>query len=745
MSQTAIVQLLENWKSNLLNSRESIDLLKERWSIESLSTIKGLEIGLVDVPEKDGLPPEIYKSLNIFGVTNEHLNGMAALPLRKKDNSICNFLFLDLNGGENRILRNGGVINAKAFKVFKSLVVVDNIDDFFVCYEKGKKNVVPLVRSDDMPADFAAMLASSEVEELILINDSPYWKLIEEKIKSIGVKRFQVDLPEGMNAREYLGKVSGQKFYGFIEGEKAKDVKDRSNGENKPEYLKVEELTGEMRFTGDEREYRVRGFNRDGFEKIVQINLEIDGRSFPDKVDLSRSQSRTKFANIVSAEFEMGGQLIRDDLAFIYKTLDKIQDERFREKAGMREKDIYIITPDERSKAIERITKRDLLNEILIKDTEKLGYVGEDVNKKLFYLSATSRLTGQPISVLDISPSGTGKSFGISTIMDLMPADELLRYSRLTPNALYYKSEGELIRKILYIEEITGMEESLAPIRMLLSSGELAVSVVEKDPRTGQLRTVERRIRVDIPILSSGVQDIFDEETLSRFILTYNDVTEGHLNKILKAQSFQFSLDGERIHLQRDRILKKHRDIQKVFDPEIVVINNYAERIKLNARLHIVTRKQIQYLRLIYNIAFLRQHSRKKRKEVDRFGNEFVYIEVEKDDIVTANEIVGYVFRFANSDLTKRLHDAYLMIKEYCMEQVKEKRIGLHEFEFSRRAIRQFAGWEQSTAKRLFDELEALEYIRKSRGDKQGSQYLYRLVPFHERQLGDNDLQLLEP
>jgi hypothetical protein len=204
-------------------------------------------------------------------------------------------------------------------------------------------------------------------------------------------------------------------------------------------------------------------------------------------------------------------------------------------------------------------------------------------------------------------------------------------------------------------------------------------------------------------------------------------------------------LDGEKVLKQRDRFLKKHRDMQKVLDPTVSVVNPFAERIMVNPHLHIVTRKQEQYLRLIYNIAFLRQHGREKRQAEDRFGNIFTYIEANREDVATANEIADYVFQFARGDLTKRLFDAYQVIEGYCRRQVKEKRINLHEYKFSRREIRDHTGWEQTSAKRIFDELEALEYIRKARGDKQGMQYLYRLVAFNERSNRADDLRLLDP
>ena len=180
-----------------------------------------------------------------------------------------------------------------------------------------------------------------------------------------------------------------------------------------------------------------------------------------------------RFASIAGNEFETSADLIRDDLAFIYQTLDRMQDERFKAKAGIHAEDVHIVTPSEASKVIDLLTKRDLLNEMLLRDAERLGFVGEEINKKLYYLSATSRLTGKPLSTLVIASSGSGKSFGLSTIMNMMPPDEMLKYSRLSQHALYYKSEEELRGKVMYLEEIIGMEEALKSIRMLLSSGEL--------------------------------------------------------------------------------------------------------------------------------------------------------------------------------------------------------------------------------------------------------------------------------
>jgi len=787
MSADILERLNTSWKGKLLESKETIAALKDR-GITKVDRFADLELGLVEVPSPNRLPEKALQQLTSFGVIDHTLGGMVSVPLRGKDGRIVNYYFLSLNGSDpsaelalsvaeafasseaetpgtgDRIIRAGGIVNRKAFEVFKSLVVVDTMADYFAYFQGVKENVVPLIRSEQMPEDIAEALAISKVEELVLVNESPYWDILKTKISDTGVRVFEVALPEKKSLAQFLTGSSANRVLAYIEAEKAKQLKaaasrpgpaqagDKSAagdpgacaGPDRSERLTIIEEIGELRFTAHDRTYRVRGFNKDGFEKIVQVSLEVDGKTFPDKVDLSRSQGRMRFATIAGNEFETSADLIRDDLAFIYQTLDRIQDERFKAKAGIHAEDVHIVTPSEASKVIDLITKRDILDEMLLKDAERLGFVGEEINKKLYYLSATSRLTGKPLSTLVIASSGSGKSFGLSTIMSMMPPDEMLKYSRLSQHALYYKSEEELKGKVMYLEEIIGMEEALKSIRMLLSSGELAVSVVEKDPRTQTLKTVERRIAVDIPVLSSGVREVWDEESLSRFLVTYNDETVKHRERILKAQAYRYSLEGEKSHLYRERILKRHRDIQKVLDRNIQVVNPFAERIMVNPNLHIATRKQEQYLRIIYTIAFLRQFSKEKRQAVDKFGSAFTYVEVDEYDLETANEIASHVFQYARGTLSKRLAEAYQIIENYCVERVKEKRIALHEFRFSRREIREYSAWELTTAKRILDELESFEYIRRVRGSF-GRTCLYSLVPATGTIGNLRDLKLFDP
>jgi len=457
MSRRAIEELSGNWQKGLLSSKSAVTLLTERYPGITPELFTDLEMGLASIPRAEDLPEGIYSSLKSFGIMDNDLTGMVSIPLRKKSGVITNFLFLSLNGDNDRIIRSGGIIHSKALPVFKRIILTDNLPDFFAYIGKVKQNIIPVIESG-MPADIKDAFIHHGTEEVIYINESPYFEHVKDHLSGTGIREYAVTLPEGMSLLEFTAKYSANKIISFIEAEKAKRIKaqvisgasekptggagtpgekretspvtseDEPENENTPaEYLTMTEGTGEVIFTGTstklsasaDRKYQVRGFNREGFEKVVQICLFADDRVFPDKVDLSRSQGRMRFANIAAAEFEMSVETVRDDLAYIYRKLDALQDERFREKAGIIEKNVHISTPEEITKAKNRLNKRDLLTEILQNDCEKLGYIEERINKMLFMLSGVSRLTGEPLSLLDISPPGTGKSFGMSTVMGL--------------------------------------------------------------------------------------------------------------------------------------------------------------------------------------------------------------------------------------------------------------------------------------------------------------------------------------
>ena len=115
--------------------------------------------------------------------------------------------------------------------------------------------------------------------------------------------------------------------------------------------------------------------------------------------------------------------------------------------------------------AVKMGTEGDIFQTIL-DDYEKLGLVGEETNKLMAYLAATSRLMEKPLNILVLSSSGAGKSALQDKTLKLMPPESVIRVSAITDKALYYQKS--LKNKLLALEEAAGVKDSYA-IRTLIS------------------------------------------------------------------------------------------------------------------------------------------------------------------------------------------------------------------------------------------------------------------------------------
>ena len=136
-----------------------------------------------------------------------------------------------------------------------------------------------------------------------------------------------------------------------------------------------------------------------------------------------------------------------------------------------------------------------------------LGYVGEDLNKQLLYICASSRKLDDPISILIISQSASGKSMLVDTVRLLMPEDEVIAVTSLSDQALNYIPDGGLMNKFLILGESVHNEIIEHQIREMLSSKELTRLVTTKDEKTGQLlskqvNTKSGHILPCIPVIS---------------------------------------------------------------------------------------------------------------------------------------------------------------------------------------------------------------------------------------------------
>ena len=381
-------------------------------------------------------------------------------------------------------------------------------------------------------------------------------------------------------------------------------------------------------------------------------------------------------------------------------------------------------TEKEKDAALLFLKQPDLLDAIQ-QDLTTLGVAGEDLNKVLCYLAATSRKLDDPLSLLIQSRSAAGKSTLQNAVLTLVPDEDKVVYTRMTDQALFYQDEMALAHKVLALEEAEGLGGAAYSLRALQSSKSVSVATTSKDPVTGKMKTEHYTVQGPIAVMLTTTQADLDEETQSRFLTLTIDESEAMTQRIFESQRHADTLDGVLHQMERRDIINKHHTAQRLLTP-VVVINPYAKQLSFPSRSLRARRDNKKYLMLIKAIAFLHQHQR-EIKEVIRGNDTLRYIEVTKDDIHKANTLALHVLGHSLDELSaparNLLTQIHAMVKAVC-EKENIKPTG---YVFTRKTIRDVTAWSDWQIRTHIQELTELEYL-KCRAGAWGKEYVYELI-----------------
>ena len=266
------------------------------------------------------------------------------------------------------------------------------------------------------------------------------------------------------------------------------------------------------------------------------VKVETENRFHVDTLDLYSSRSRNEFGRRVSKALGMEEDTVEADLLALLVEAEKASDENKNETETPKKP---TLTEAERKEALSLLKRPDLLDQVS-KDIDTLGYVGEEVNKRLLYLVAISRKLADPLSAVILSQSGAGKSGLTEVIERLSPPEDVVLLTRLTPQSLYYVDDGFLDQKLVIIEERYGSMEADYSIRVLQSRKKLIAAAPIKDPQTGNMRT-----------------RVFSVEARAAFI---EATTASQLNHENATRCFELAMDEsieqtQRIH-ERQRLMR---------------------------------------------------------------------------------------------------------------------------------------------------------------------------------------------
>lgn len=580
-----------------------------------------------------------------------------------------------------------------------SVLALHGVNGFTACHEEWLKiksiRTVYLILDGDRPGREASVKLAA-------------------RLKDMGYACHILELPNGEDPN---------RFFSLAAPDAPRALKDL---QALPGYPRSSVQTLRLKKEGDtytlatsRRTYTVTGLTAFGFDRLrvtVKASMKQDSTRFHiDSLDLYVAKARAAFADGLCTE--LGGKI--EDVHQELKTLIPLLEEaRLAMKETPAEKAVPEMTETEKADALTALKDPALIKNLL-KGFEDLGMIGEEKAKLIGYLGTVSRLLDLPLGMLVVSRSGAGKTALQDAICSLVPEESLIKYTRLTGQALFYKEQDGLKYKVLAIEEEDGMAQALYSIRTLASSQRLTVATTRSDPKTGKLKTDEYTVEGPVFIMIATTNpDSLDAETRSRFIILTIDESREQTHKIMEARKAAYTLEGKLKGREKKAFLGRFHDMQRLLKP-VEVVNDFAPYLDYPFDRLQMRREFGKYMTLISSIAILHQYQR-PQKTMQVGGNLVPYIEVVEEDIALANELVLEFFPNAIDELaphTRRLTGE--------IGKLVEKKGG--EARFTRKELRDACGWTDYSIRMALEQLCTLGYVGKV-GGQNGVAFTYELL-----------------
>jgi Domain of unknown function (DUF3854) len=184
-------------------------------------------------------------------------------------------------------------------------------------------------------------------------------------------------------------------------------------------------------------------------------------------------------------------------------------------------------------KAPELAYEPDLLDRF-IRDLRRLGHIGEETASKLVYLSATSRLLTQIVSIVLKGPSAAGKSATVDRALRFFPDEAIVSLSGMSERFLVY-DDRPIKHRMLILHEAAGMSGEYATylIRTLLSEGCLRHGTVESTPEGLRPMMIVREGPAGL--ITSTTQVNLHAENETRLLSIPVDDTREHTKAVMGA------------------------------------------------------------------------------------------------------------------------------------------------------------------------------------------------------------------
>ncbi|AXR64083.1 CHC2 zinc finger domain-containing protein [Leptospira mayottensis] len=760
-----IFQALAYYESTLRQNMNALSYLQTR-KVGSEESISKFKIGYSDGSLGKILPSrgsnvgrrarEVFKEFGIFGESgNEYFKARIVFPIFTQGRELCGMYGRRVVASREVAIPNHlylpgrhlGIWNEEDAFEKKELVLCESILDALTFWENGIRNVTCSYGIEGFTEVIQERILEKQIQKIYIAYDADAAgdkgaASVYQRLKDKGILIHRVLLPLGMDVNEVA--VRSEEVQDTLLGllEESVPLTEEEQSPRIQEFFPIEttlstarpqeplltseglaaltasqtQTQPEVKVTKEEvqvdfpeRTYLAKGlFRNNASLETLKVTLKVSQgeRYHVDNVDLLSYKARTSYLGTATHELKEKEETIKKELGKLINVLEDVLNQKEKERNVKTEVEL---TPEERAEAVLYLEDKSLLYNILM-DFERCGLVGERVNSLVGYLASITRRTENPLAVIIQSSSSAGKSTLMDAVLDFVPEEEKEKYSAMTGQSLFYMSTTNLKNKVLAISEEEGAERAKYALKILQSEKKISIASAMKDPTTGRTVTEEYSVEGPVVIFLTTTNLEIDEELENRcLILTVNEGRE-QTRTILEIQRELETLEGIVKKRDKEKILKLHKNIQRVLRP-LVVVNPYAKELKFPDTKLRMRRDQKKYLTLIKSIALLHQYQREKKLGKDENGESFEYIEVAREDLELGSILASKILGRTLEELTPQTKEVLFSLHTMVEQESETQEISKSEVRFTRRDARERLGMSDTRLRVHLRRLEELEYL----------------------------------
>jgi uridine kinase len=461
------------------------------------------------------------------------------------------------------------------------------------------------------------------------------------------------------------------------------------------------------------------GIKLEGLDRMRStLKIELRNSSVPPvrhNLDLYNDNQTEKLIRKTAEKLEVGTSVIAASLAELTESLEEYRIEQIQQSEADSQIKIKELTETERKEAINFLSTDNLL----LRTNDQIGrsgMIGEESNRLLMYLIFTSRKLNQPLHIVSLGASGTGKTHLQEKVGELIPEEDKIEITVLSENAFYYFGQRELKHKLILIEDLDGAESSLYPLRELQSKKRISKTLAHKNTK-GETRTIHLVVEGPVSVSGCTTQEQIYEDNANRSFLIYLDESKEQDQKIME---YQRAISAGKVNTEQEREAKELlQNTQRLLQP-IKVINPYAEHLQIPEEVLKPRRTNNHYLQFIEVVTYYHQFQREQK--VDAATGE-IFIETTLEDVKEANKLLKEILLRKSDELTGACRNYFEKLKLYLL--------GEEQKTFTNREMSRKLRIPITTVKRYHFDLFNSGYLRVAKKEKLKG-YEYEILSYEE-------------